>query len=57
MDRLDKALECAKGRFWDEIVEHYPEAESGDLCPLMCHQLDVILETAVKQWVENNVPT
>jgi len=48
----DKALDA----FWDVIVQKFPEAKHGDLSPLATHHLTMAAETAIDEWIKNNVP-
>jgi hypothetical protein len=49
----DKALEA----FWQAVVEHFPEAATGDLSPLTTFALERAAENAVEEWIFANVPT
>ena len=49
----DEALEA----FWQVVVRHYPQAESGDLSPLTMVHLEDAAEVAIREWIESNVPT
>lgn len=49
----DQALDA----FWQVIVQHFPDATSGDLSPLATFQLSQAAEAAVKEWIANNVVT
>ena len=53
--RIAPALELAEEAFWKVIVEHFPEATSGDLSPLRTVRFDDAVEDAVCEWVDNNV--
>jgi hypothetical protein len=48
----DQALEA----FWEVIVEHYPQAESGDLCPWLTIKLQIAAENAIEAWIDSNIP-
>jgi len=54
--QLKALTELALDAFWQVIVEHYPEAQSGDLSPWASVQLDLAAESAVSEWISNNVP-
>ncbi len=49
----DKALEA----FWQVVVDHFPEATTGDRSPLTTFALEVAAENAVEEWIFANVPT
>ena len=53
-ERLETAVTDAENAFWSEIAKSYPEAASGDLEPLIVHQLRETMRAAVKRWVELN---
>ena len=55
--RLHAATQEALDAFWQVVVHHYPEAETGDLSPLTCFRFDEAAEAAVDEWVWANVPT
>jgi len=42
--------------FWAKVAEQYPTATTGDLDPLMVSYLSDIMDKAVRQWIEYNVP-
>jgi hypothetical protein len=48
---IGKAL-CA---FWQEIVERFPQAESGDLSPSTTLTLSMAARDAIEEWISYNV--
>ena len=42
--------------FWNVIARKFPKATSGDLSPLTTIRLVVAAETAIDEWISNNVP-
>lgn len=46
----------AEDAFWQVVVQHYPEAKSGDLSPWTSFQLSQIAEQAIAEWIYANVP-
>jgi hypothetical protein len=48
----DEALEA----FWQVVVQHFPQAVSGDLSPWATIKLQVAAEEALGEWIDNNVP-
>jgi hypothetical protein len=54
---LRSVTEKAMHAFWDVVVEHFPEAESGDLSPLTTLRFGQAAENAVAEWVWANVPS
>ena len=49
----DKALDA----FFHVIVEHFPQAESGDLSPGATIALSMAAKEAIEEWIGNNVTT
>ena len=47
----DEALDA----FWQVIVKHFPQATSGDLAIDLTMILQLAAETAIKEWIANNV--
>jgi hypothetical protein len=47
----------AQEAFWQVIVQHYPEATTGDLSPLTAIRLQDAAENAIGEWIWANVPT
>ena len=47
----------ALNAFWEAVLQHYPQAETGDLSPWATVQLTLAAEIAIEEWVFNNVPT
>jgi hypothetical protein len=54
---LRSVTEKATDAFWNVVVEHFPEAETGDLSPLTTFRFDQAAENAVAEWVWANVPS
>jgi hypothetical protein len=48
---IDEALTA----FWEVVVRHYPQAETGDLSPWATIKLTLAAENAVEEWIDNNV--
>ena len=42
--------------FWEVVVRHFPNAETGDLSPWSAIELQMAASNAVEEWVDNNVP-
>jgi hypothetical protein len=42
--------------FWQGIAERFPEATTGELSPWPTMKLQIAAETAVEEWIDNNVP-
>jgi hypothetical protein len=55
--RLRTATEEALAAFWQVVVAHYPEAQTGDLSPLTCFRFDQAAEDAIEEWVWANAPS
>lgn len=53
---VEALLHEAMTAFWEVIVKHYPEAETGDLSPLTTFHFGDAAKTAVKEWIWANVP-
>ncbi|HIJ87413.1 MAG TPA: hypothetical protein HPP97_06950 [Desulfuromonadales bacterium] len=53
-NRLETAVFDATEAFWEIIVCHYEEVQSGDLDPISAHNLNEVMTTAVKKWLEMN---
>ena len=51
-DVTENALEA----FWKVVAKSYPSAKSGDLSPHADLSLKRVAESAVTEWVEENVP-
>ena len=47
----------ALNAFWEVVVRHYPQAESGDLSPWATIKLTLAAENAIEEWIGNNVPS
>lgn len=54
--RITTAVEKAEDAFWATIVTHFPEAQSGDLAPLIAHQLTDTMHQALNAWIDANCP-
>ena len=50
------ALERADQSFWAVIVQHYPQAKSGDFSPEQTMAWSNAMEAAVLGWLSNNYP-
>ena len=50
---IDEALTA----FWEVVVRHYPQAETGDLSPWATIKLTLAAENAIEEWIGNNVPS
>jgi len=50
---VDEALHA----FWQVVAEHFPQAASGDLSPLLTIRLKLAASDAVEEWVAYNVPS
>ena len=46
----------ALNAFWEVVVRHYPQAETGDLSPWATVKLTLAAENAIEEWIDNNVP-
>lgn len=58
MTKNIEELTCkALDAFWSVITENFPAAVSGDLSPLTTNHLSNAAETAVEEWIGNNVPS
>jgi hypothetical protein len=53
---LDSLAGKALDAFWQVIVAHYPQADTGDLSPLTTLRLDEAAEAAIREWIYANVP-
>jgi hypothetical protein len=49
-----KLVEQALDAFWQEVVEAYPLARTGDLSPLTTTRLQDAAEQAIQEWINNN---
>lgn len=52
-----KLTEQAGLKFWDVVAKAFPAAHTGDLDPMTTIRLDTAMGEAVRQWIENNVPS
>jgi hypothetical protein len=52
---LRSVAEDALEAFWQVIVQHYPQAETGDLSPLTTVRLQYAAEVAIEEWIWANV--
>ncbi len=57
-DKIDLNLLAREAcdAFWLVVVQHYPEATSGDLSPLTTFRFEQAAEAAIAEWVWANVP-
>jgi hypothetical protein len=53
--RLAKATEECQLAFWEKLMEHYPEAKTGDFPPDATVAFDEACEEAVKTWLMYNM--
>lgn len=51
MDRLENAVQEAKMAFWASVAKSFPEAETGDLDPIVSSRFDEACSDAVFNWV------
>lgn len=56
MKQLNKVAQDAELAFWQVVANSYPTATEGHLDPLMSAYLSDIMEKAISQWVNSNVP-
>ena len=42
--------------FWQVVVQHYPQAKTSDLSLGRSIALDIAAESAIAEWIDNNVP-
>jgi len=56
-ERMDKAVEKAKGAFFQSLVESYPEITTGDIDPLESHAFDEACTAIVTDWLYWNLHT
>jgi len=54
---LDTIAEDAILAFWDVVGKHFPDATTGDLSIERTIALTITAEAAIREWVQNNVPT
>ena len=47
----------ALNAFWEVVVRHYPQAETGDLSPWTTVKLTLAAENAIEEWIWANVPS
>jgi hypothetical protein len=40
----------------DVLIKHFPEAESGDVSPLVAFALDEAHHSLAREWIAGNVP-
>ncbi len=53
---LSTLTQEAEDAFWQVVVQHYPEATSGDLSPWTSFQFSQVAEQAIAEWIYANVP-
>lgn len=56
-DRIEKATEEGLFAFWQEIVNHFPTATSGDFPPDLDFEMTLTMEKMVNYWLSFNDPT
>jgi hypothetical protein len=54
---LAALVQEAEAAFWEVIAMRFPEATTGDLCPMTSARLSIAQEAAVKEWIACNVTT
>jgi len=54
--RLHHAVVVAQEKFWESMVNSYPEIVSGDTSPDAAISFDGACMTAAAAWVESNRP-
>jgi hypothetical protein len=52
---LEALVEKATDAFWDVVVRHYPDAESGDLSPERTIAFHALSGEVIREWIRNNV--
>jgi len=57
MTQLESITDEALDAFWQIVVQHFPQATSGGLSPGATVELDIAANSAVQEWVYNNVLT
>ncbi len=55
MEKLDDALIKAEDVFWASIANSFPEAESGDIDPIVLQGYKNTNKATVKHWLFNNI--
>jgi hypothetical protein len=53
----EQLIHEALDAFWEVVAKRFPEATTGDLCPLTALAFDQAAEAAVTQWIGKNVPS
>lgn len=54
-ERIKDVMYDAQWAFWAVVAEKFPEAKYGDFAPDQTIAFDRACETAITQWVDNNV--
>jgi len=54
---IDSIAEDAMLAFWAVVAKRFPDATSGDLSIERTVALTITAEAAIREWVQNNVPT
>jgi hypothetical protein len=54
---LRSVVDDAEVAFWHAVAERFPQATSGDLCPLTVVRLTIMAEEAIAEWIDLNVPS
>jgi len=56
-ERIERATESAVFEFWRAVADLFPEANSGDIDPLLDFEFNQKAEEIVGQWFRWNVAT
>ena len=56
-DLLRSVTDEAEQAFWDVVVQHFPEAKTGDLSPWTSVRLTIAAQEAITEWTYFNVPS
>jgi hypothetical protein len=54
---LRSVVDDAEQAFWHAVAERFPQATSGDLCPLTVARLTIVAQAAIAEWSDLNVPS
>ena len=55
-ERIKAAVYMASDRFWATVADLFPECTSGDLDPLVVHNMEETMLSTVTCWVNTNKP-
>ena len=55
-ERIKAAVYMASDRFWATVADLFPECTSGDLDPLVVHNMEETMLSTVTCWVNTNTP-